>query len=320
MLQLDANELAARLPRVPLIDALERAFRSQFQLPARQHYKVGSSIHGDDLLLTMPAWQTGRSIGIKLATVFPGNSQQDRPSVHALYALFSGVDGSPIATLDGTELTRRRTAAASALAARFLARPDASRLLMVGTGALAPHIIDTYITARPITAVRIWGRDFRRAKAVADGFGDRAVDIGAVVDLEAGVRWADLISCATLATVPLVRGAWLRPGQHLDLIGSFTPAMREVDDAALARSRIYVDTREGALAESGELVQAIAGGVITGADIHGDLAALTRGTVSGRNSAEEITLFKSLGCAIEDLAAAELALGLAGAPVPMSSE
>jgi ornithine cyclodeaminase len=124
------------------------------------------------------------------------------------------------------------------------------------------------------------------------------------------VRWADIISCATLATAPLVRGAWLSPGQHLDLIGSFTPAMREVDDEALARSRIYVDTLEGALAESGELVQAMAGGLITAADIHGDLAALTRGTVSGRGSAEEITLFKSVGCAIEDLAAAELALGL----------
>jgi alanine dehydrogenase len=320
MLQLDANEVAARLARVPLIDALERTFRSQYHAPIRQHYKVGSSAHGDDLLLTMPAWQTGRCIGIKLATVFPGNSRQGQPSVHALYALFSGVDGSLIATLDGTELTRRRTAAASALAARFLARPQASRLLMVGTGALAPHIIDTYTSARPINAVRVWGRNSRRAQAVADGFAGRLIDIEAIDDLEAGVRWADIISCATLASAPLVRGAWLRPGQHLDLIGSFTPDMREVDDAALARSRIYVDTREGALAESGELIQAMAAGVITGADICADLTALTCGTVSGRNSAEEITLFKSVGCAIEDLAAAELALGFGSSPLPISSE
>ncbi|HEY4974431.1 MAG TPA: hypothetical protein VII41_12530, partial [Steroidobacteraceae bacterium] len=138
MLQLDANEVAARLGRVPLIDALERAFRSEFDSPARQCYTVGSSAHSDDFLLTMPAWRTGRCIGIKLATVFPGNSRQGQPAVHAVYALFSGVDGALIAILDGTELTRRRTAAASALAARFLARPEASRLLMVGTGALAP--------------------------------------------------------------------------------------------------------------------------------------------------------------------------------------
>jgi ornithine cyclodeaminase len=237
-----------------------------------------------------------------------------------MYALFSGVDGSPIAILDGTELTRRRTAAASALAARFLARPEASRLLMVGTGALAPHIIDTYTSARPITSVRVWGRNLRRAQVVADGFADRAIDIQAVDELEAGVRWADIISCATLACAPLVRGTWLRPGQYLDLIGSFTPAMREVDDEALVRSRIYVDTREGALAESGELVQAIAGGVITAADIHGDLAALTRGTASGRTSTDEITLFKSVGCAIEDLAAAGMAIGAPGDLSSTSSE
>jgi len=277
MLQLDANEVAARLARVPLIDALERAFRSEFHSPARQHYTVGSSADGDHFLLTMPAWHTGRCIGIKLATVFPGNSRHGQPAVHAVYALFSGTDGSPIATLDGTELTRRRTAAASALAARFLARPEASRLLMVGTGALAPHIIETYMTARPITAVRIWGRSSRHAQAVAGSFAGRSIDIEAIDDLQAGVRWADIISCATLATAPQVSG---------------------------------VDTREGALAESGELVQALAAGVITAADIHGDLAALTRGTISGRDSADEITLFKSVGCAIEDLAAAQLALGL----------
>src|ERR1700722_8902161 len=234
MLQLDANEVAARLARVPLIDALQNAFRSDFHSPARQHYTIGASAQGDDLLLTMPAWQTGRCIGIKLATVFPGNSRQGQPAVHATYALFSGVDGTPIATLDGTELTRRRTAAASALAARFLARAEASRLLMVGTGALAPHIIDSYTTARPITAVRVWGRSSQRAQAIARSFAGRPIDIEAIDDLEAGVRWADIISCATPATAPLVRGSWLGPGQHLDLIGSFTPKMREVDNEALA--------------------------------------------------------------------------------------
>jgi alanine dehydrogenase len=309
MLHLNADEVAARLPRVPLIDALERAFRSKFHSPARQHHTVGSSAHGDDLLLTMPAWRSGRYIGIKLVTVFPGNARHGQPAVHATYTLFSGLDGTPVAILDGTELTRRRTAAASALAARFLARPEASRLLMVGTGALAPHIIDTYTAARPISAVRVWGRNLQRAQALARDFAGRSFDIEAVDNLEAGVRWADIISCATLATAPLVRGAWLGPGQHLDLIGAFTSEMREVDDEALSRSRIYVDTTQGALAESGELVQAMAGGLITAADIHGDLAALSCGSVAGRRSAEELTLFKSVGCAIEDLAAAELALG-----------
>ena len=307
MLNLDGGEVAARLGRVALIDALERAFRADIHAPARQHYAVGDS--GKNLLLTMPAWQAGGCIGVKLVTVFPGNSAQGRSAVHAMYALLDAADGRPLAVLDGTELPRRRTAAASALAARYLARPDASRLLMVGSGSLAPHIIDTYITARPIAAVRVWGRHLERAQAVARGFAGRGVDIEAVDDLEAAVRWADIISCATLSTRPLVQGAWLRSGQHLDLIGAFTPEMREADDAALVRARIYVDTVEGALAESGELVQAIAGGHITAESLCGDLATLARGLVPGRRSPEEITLFKSVGSAIEDLAAAQLVLG-----------
>jgi ornithine cyclodeaminase len=309
MLQLDAREVAARLGRVPLIDALARAFAADFHAPVRQHYAVGDSPGGKNLLLMMPAWQTGGCIGIKLVTVFPGNALSGRSAVHATYALFDAANGMPLATLDGTELTRRRTAAASALAARYLARPDASRLLMVGTGALAPHIIDTYTAARPIASVRVWGRDPGRARAVARHCTGRHFEIEAVDDLEAGARWADIVSCATLATVPLVRGSWLHAGQHLDLIGAFTPDMREADDDAMVRARIFVDTREGALAESGELVHAMAGGRISAADICGDLAGLTRGIVEGRRSAEEITLFKSVGSAIEDLAAAELALG-----------
>lgn len=308
MQQLDAGEVAARLDRVTLIDALERAFRSDFHAPARQHYTVGTSDHGKDLLLLMPAWRTGGCIGIKLVTVFPGNSRHGKSAVHASYALFDAADGRPLAVIDGTELTRRRTAAASALAARYLARPEASRLLMVGTGALAPHVIDTYTATRPIAAVRVWGRNVGRAQAVAQAFAGLHFDIEATADLEAGVRWADIVSCATLATTPLVLGHWLRAGQHVDLIGAFTTEMREADDEALMRGRIFVDTREGAMAESGELAHALAGGHITAASICGDLPELARGSVCGRRSAEEITIFKSVGCAIEDLAAAELAL------------
>ncbi len=308
MLQLDAREVAARLDREPLINALERAFRSEFQAPLRQHYVLGGPQSGKDVLLVMPAWQHGGCIGTKLTTVFPGNAAIGQPAVHAIYAVFDATTGVPLAVLDGTELTRRRTAAASALAARYLARTDSSRLLMVGTGALAPHIIESHAVVRPIKAVRVWGRRLDAARAVVQGFGGRGFDIEAVGDLEAAVGWADIISCATLADTPLVHGAWLRAGQHLDLIGAFTPQMREADDDALLRASIYVDTRAGALAESGELVHAMAGGLITAANIRGDLADLARGSVCGRRSAEEITLFKSVGSAIEDLAAAELAL------------
>jgi alanine dehydrogenase len=307
MLQLDATQVAARLGRGPLIDALLRAFQEDYQVPHRQHYAVGGPLNPRDTLLVMPAWRVGGCLGVKLVTVFPGNAGRGESAVHATYALFDAATGLPLAMLDGTELTRRRTAAASALAARFLAQPDATRLLMVGTGGLAPHIIESHAAVRPISSVRVWGRRIEAAEAVARGFTGRPYAVEAVSDLPAAVRWADIISCATLAETPIVHGAWLRPGQHLDLIGSFTPAMREADDGALARARIYVDSA-GALAESGELLHGFASGTITVADVRGELSGLVRGTVAGRRSAEEITLFKSVGCALEDLAAAELAL------------
>jgi alanine dehydrogenase len=308
MLQLDAPEVAARLGRGPLIDALMRAFQEDYQVPDRQHYSVGGPQSPKDTLLVMPAWRAGGCLGVKLVTVFPGNARRGESAVHATYALFDASTGLPLALLDGTELTRRRTAAASALAARYLARPDATRLLMVGTGGLAAHVIESHAAVRPISSVRIWGRRMEAAETVARGFADRPYDVEAVSDLQAAVGWADIISCATLSETPIVHGDWLRPGQHLDLIGSFTPTMREADDGALERAGIYVDTRSAALAESGELLHGFASGVISAADVRGELSDLVRGTVAGRRSAEEITLFKSVGCAIEDLAAAELAI------------
>ena len=308
MLNLDADAVAARLERLPLIDALERAFRCECQVPSRQHYSVGDADNRTDTLLIMPAWQTGASIGVKVVTAFPSNSTRGLPAVHATYTLFDAITGVPRAVLDGTELTRRRTAAASALAARYLATPESSRLLMVGTGSLAPHVIESHAVVRPIRSVRIWGRRPERARAVAESLAEKFYDIEAVEDLEAAVGWADIISCATLATTPLVQGAWLREGQHVDLIGSYTPQMREADDAALGRSSIYVDTRAGALVESGELLHALASGVLKAADIRGELADLVRSSASKRTTTKEITLFKSVGTAIEDLAAAELAL------------
>jgi ornithine cyclodeaminase/alanine dehydrogenase-like protein (mu-crystallin family) len=323
MLQLDASQVAARLGRGPLIDALMRAFQEDYQVPERQHYAVGGPLNPKDTLLIMPAWRRvspstlamdgahsvagGGCLGVKLVTVFPGNARRGESAVHATYALFDAATGQPLAVLDGTELTRRRTAATSALAARYLAPSDATRLLMVGTGGLAPHVIESHAAVRPISSVRVWGRRLEAAESVARGFAGRPYAVEAVSDLQAAVGWADIISCATLAETPVVHGAWLRPGQHLDLIGSFTPAMREADDGALARAVIYVDTRS-ALAESGELLHGFASGVISAADIRGELSDLVRDGVAGRRSAGEITLFKSVGCAIEDLAAAELAL------------
>lgn len=302
MLELDAAALAARLERRALIDALDAAFRRPHAAPPRQQYELSGGT-----LLIMPAWNA-RVCGVKLVTVFPENSRRGRPAVAASYMLFDATDGQPRALLDGGELTARRTGAASALAARYLALPGASRLLMVGTGRLAPHLIESHACVRPIREVRIWGRRPERARALAAALARPDWSVEAADDLEAAVRWADLVSCATLAREPLVRGAWLRSGQHLDLVGAFTPQMREADDDALARAEIFVDTREGALAESGELIGALSRGVIESGAVRAALAELERGNFR-RSGPEAITLFKSVGAALEDLAAAELALG-----------
>jgi len=311
MLYLDGAALAARLHRHELINRLQQAFASDSTAPPRQHYALGDGA-GRSLLI-MPAWRTGGPVGVKLVTVVDTNAVRGLPSVNACYVLIDCDTGVPRAVLDGTELTLRRTGAASALAARYLARPDAAHLLMVGTGALAPHVVLSHAAARPITAVRIWGRRPERAREVATALGNHGFSVEPCDDLAAGVTWADIVSCATLSSTPLIEGRWLRPGQHLDLIGSFRPDMREADDTAVARAELYVDTRAGALAEAGELVQTLASGVIGLADIRAELSELVRGTAPGRRAPDTITLFKSVGTAIEDLAAAELAVE-GGAP------
>jgi alanine dehydrogenase len=309
MLQLDAEALAARLDREALIDALDAAFRAPVTAPGRQRYAIEPAQTGarGGTLLVMPAWKAGASLGIKLVTVYPDNALQGLPTVAATYLLLDASTGVPRALLDGEELTLRRTGAASALASRYLSAPDASRLTMVGTGRLAPHLIESHARVRPIREVRVWGRRAERAAAVAASSSRPQLRVEAVDDLEAAVRWADIVSCATLSQQPLVSGAWLRPGQHLDLVGAFNPQMCEADDEAIARAEIYVDTRVGALAESGEIVGAIARGVIGPRAVRAELTELASGRFK-RSHAAAITLFKSVGTALEDLAAAELAI------------
>lgn len=301
-----AEDLAGILSYPALIDALGEAFRSEITVPVRHHHTIAQP-GLDATLLLMPAWtETGeRFLGCKVVTVFPDNARAKQPSVYGQYLLMSGSTGEPLALIEGRTLTAWRTACASALAARYLAREDASHLVMIGAGALAPHLVRAHAAVRPIKRVTIWNRT--NAHAVALGFA--LAEAGFVADVSddlAVIRDADIVSCATLSQEPLVRGGWLKPGTHIDLVGGFTPKMREADDEAIRRARVYVDTRGGALKEAGDLVDPLARGVIKDADVQGDLFDLCRGRTAGRKSADEITLFKSVGTAIEDLAAAML--------------
>ena len=311
MLTLTALDLSKLLDRGSLIDAIDTMFREGCEAPVRHHHTVSVPGSTDATLLLMPAWVPGRFIGTKVVNVFPDNGAVGLPAVQSLYLLFSGRTGELLATMNGGELTTRRTVAASSLALRYLARPDASRLLIVGTGQLAGHVAQSHAAARPIRQVSVWGRDPAKAEALAGKLAAEGYVARAVSDLAAAVTEADIVSCVTLSREPLVRGEWLRPGTHLDLIGGFTPGMREADDEAVRRASVFIDT-EGALTEAGDIVQPLRSGVLAQRGILADLPALTRGQHAGRQSPDEITLFKSTGAAAEDLAAAILAYERAG--------
>lgn len=301
---IDASTVEA-LELAPLIEQLRQAFRAGGHAPPRHHHTIGVPGAPDATLLLMPAWQEGRYLGTKIVTVFPGNNARSLPSVAGTYVLMSGRTGEPLLVIDGRMLTLRRTAAASALAAKYLARPDAHRLLMVGTGALAPHLVLAHAAVRPITDVAIWGRNPDKAERLARNLDSRYFRAAAVHDLAASVTAADVISCATLAHEPLIRGEWLKPGQHVDLVGGYTPEMREADDAAIDRARVYIDTPV-AMEEAGDIAQPLKSGRLSETMIAGTLAELTQGRVHGRSFYNQITLFKSVGTALEDLATAVL--------------
>lgn len=301
-----AAEVHAALPWVALAQTLEAAFvAGATEVPVRHAHALGD---GGSLLL-MPAWSAS-ALGVKLVTVMAQAAAQGMPTVQASYLLCERHTGAPQALLDGEALTLRRTAAASALAARHLARADASSLLMVGAGHLAPWLVRAHVALRPaLIRIKVWARRRDAAETLAAQLRAEGLDAASVTDLAAAASQADIISCATTATLPPLQGGWLRPGTHIDLVGGFRRDMREIDDAAIARCDvIVVDTRAGALAEAGDLVQPLGSGVISLEHISGDLAELLRSDCAGRTHGDQITLFKSVGTALEDLAAAQMVL------------
>ena len=293
---LDAAQTSAALPFEALIAALRAAFAEGVASPMRHHHALPDGA----TLLLMPAWQS-EHIGVKIVTVHPANSRRDLPAVHATYLLSDVQTGVTLALLDGGTLTARRTAAASALAASYLARDDARRLLIVGAGRVASLLAEAHASVRPIGEIEIWNKTAERGRFLADALASRGYLARPVTDLADAVRRADIVSCATVSPTPLVEGEWLRRGAHLDLVGAYTPQMREADAEAVDRASVFADT-EAALHECGELAG------LRAEDLCGTLATLCRGESLGRRSAEEITLFKSVGTALEDLAAARLAL------------
>ncbi len=320
---LSEQDLANSLDRKVLVKALDKGFQKGATIPKRHHHTINRS--GEDAtLLLMPAWSGSGThetdtvlpndglIGIKQVTVFPSNMDRQLPSIYGMYTLLDGATGMPLALMDGRILTLYRTAATSVMAATYLARKDSTKLLMAGTGALAPHIVASYVEVLGIKEVKIWGRSFAKASTLArqiasDHLTDKPASIHAVEHIEDAAGWADIISCATLSKTPLIHGNTVSPGTFVDLIGGYTPEMREADDSLIRRATLFVDTREGAFSEAGDIMIPIQSGLINERDIKADLFDLTRGVHPGRQFEEEITCFKSIGYALEDLVAAKLA-------------
>ncbi|MEM7223229.1 MAG: dehydrogenase [Pseudomonadota bacterium] len=300
-------EMDELLDFASLVEALEEAHKTPIA-------EVGRIVQeqvaepGPNHFLSLPAWDPGRHLGIKLVTSFPGNEARPEglPTVQALYVLFEGTCGRPVAILDGTALTPWKTAADSALGVKLLAPSEPESLLMVGAGVMADALIRAHKAVRPsLVKVRIWNRTAAKASALAESLMLDGVEIAQTDDLEAAVREADVISCATGSRAPLIEGDWLRPGQHIDLVGGFMPEMREVDDGVCKRARLFVDTRRFTVEECGDLMAPLASGAITEADVLGNLFELCQSKVVGRTADQDITLMKNGGGAHLDLMTAQ---------------
>lgn len=311
---LSGSEICALASMAKLVECLRDAFRNPPHSPGRQVIRIPGA-NGDRLLLCMPAFDAKGGGSIKLATIFPDNPASGLPTIQAALVVFSET-GTPVTLLDGAMVTRLRTGAASALASSYLSRSDSEHLVIIGTGSLVPYMALAHCSVRPIHRISLAGRHEGRAR-------ERAAEIRSLVSSgievqvancpEKVVSTADIVSCATSSAEPVLAGEWLCPGTFIDLVGSFSPATREADDEVVLRSRIFVDTFEGALAEAGDLLQPLLRGVIGRDRIEGELSDLVSGRATGRRGEDEIILFKSVGTAIEDFAAAKLIIAAAEA-------
>ncbi|PRD57294.1 ornithine cyclodeaminase family protein [Sphingobacterium gobiense] len=305
MIFIDKETIEKQLPYSGLIAALHKMLIVPYTMPVRHHHFYENSEEQENTLILMPAWNR-EYMGIKQVIVAPNNHTKGLPAIYATYTLIDALTGVPLAQMDASGLTARRTACASALAASFLAREDTRSLLVVGGGKVAEHLIHAHAAVRNYDRVMIWMRNKEKGVQFVQEQVKHGVKVDLVQDLEAAVRQADVISTATLSRTPLIRGEWVQPGTHLDLIGAHTPKSREVDDDAIKKSSIFVDSREGALHETGEMAIPIANGVLDPQTIKADIVELCKKAHVGRRNENEITLFKSAGLAIEDLAAALL--------------
>jgi len=305
---LKREDVESLLPMAECIEVVEEALRVLSRGDAVQPLRSAVWMpdrHG--LVVVMPGMlglQEGGVAGAKVLTVIPDNFMRGEDSHQGLVLLFDQQNGKPLALLDAAAVTAIRTAAASAVATRALARQDAGDLAILGTGVQARSHLEAMRAVRTLRQVRVWSRNFANARRLAEEEGARlGLAIEPVSTAWQAVEGADLICTVTAATEPVLLGEWIAPGTHINAVGACTPNARELDGAAIARSSLFTDRKESLLAEAGDFLLARADGAIDDAHIQGELGDVLQGKIQGRRSNDEVTLFKSLGIAVEDLAA-----------------
>ncbi len=311
MLMLDAKTVLNSLPFTTLVDELAQMHLKPIGLINEMRME---SVDADDNVnhfFIRTGWQEEEAVGAKVITVFPRNNQKKIwPSIQAVYVLFEGQNGTPIACLDGTALTYIKTATDSALGGKLLARNNISKMLMVGAGEMAFHLITAHCQLNPsIKQIFVYNRTQEKAQSLCRGkLSERFPEVRfeAVDSIEKYLPQVDLVSSATASPTPVIPGDDLQPGTHVDLIGAFTPEMREADDICLRRASIFVDARETTINHIGELMIPLGNGVISESDIKADFADLCQKKHPGRQSDEEITLFKNGGGGHLDLMIARI--------------
>jgi ornithine cyclodeaminase len=288
----------------PLVDALAKGLREPIESPPRSHFNPN---HDASAVLIMPAWKPRQIMGTKIVSIWPENNARGQSAVSAVYVVTSCKDGTPLAVMDGTELTLRRTAAAAALAARSLARPESTRLVVVGTGALSAHLAMAHHSVLNLSEITIWGRQLDKARSVVATLARAGIAAHATADLQQALASTDIVAAATTASAAFIPSAWVQAGTHLGLIGAFTAAMAEAEPQLLARARLFADSRTAVLEKGGEVVQALRAGLISAEDVLAELSELVAvpRLVHGRRADTDITVFKSVGFAALDLIAAE---------------
>lgn len=308
MKYLNQEKVSSLLPYDELINALKIGFKQGGVVPLRHSHTVTTSNGIENSMLLMPCWQIGGMMGLKTVMVCPDNHLKNLESIQASYLLSDATTGELKAILDGDELTVRRTACASALASSYLSNPDATSMLMMGAGKLAPYLIRAHCTVRNFENIYIWARREEQAEILAANLNkELSANVIAISDSAEQANMCDVISCATMASEPILKGQWLNKNkhQHIDLVGGYTYGMREADNAVVASADIYVDTFDGALAEAGDILRPINEGIISKSDIKGDLYDMVKDGFQNTGSKNK-TLFKSVGTALEDLIAAKL--------------